>query len=286
MASPRIGLALGGGGARGLAHVPVLEAFDDLGITPHAIAGTSIGALIGAAYAGGMSGDDIRDYTEKTLSDRNAVLARLWQLRPKRFADIFGGGGVMQFDAQRVLEVFVGDAIPQTFEELRIPLAVLATDFYGCREVDLRSGPLHSAVAASIAIPALFKPVTIQDRIMIDGGVVNPLPFDALPQACDIVVAVDVVGSPAPRGKAPHPSASDSLFGATQILMQSVVAEKLKSRHPDILVRPDIEAFRVLDFLKARKIMDVAQPIRETVKRQIEKSIRAIEKSRSGKKKS
>lgn len=286
MASPRIGLALGGGGARGLAHVPVLEAFDDLGITPHAIAGTSIGALIGAAYAGGMSGDDIRDYTEKTLSDRNAVLARLWQLRPKRFADIFGGGGVMQFDAQRVLEVFVGDAIPQTFEELRIPLAVLATDFYGCREVDLRSGPLHSAVAASIAIPALFKPVTIQDRIMIDGGVVNPLPFDALPQACDIVVAVDVVGSPAPRGKTPHPSASDSLFGATQILMQSVVAEKLKSRHPDILVRPDIEAFRVLDFLKARKIMDVAQPIRETVKRQIEKSIRAIEKSRSGKKKS
>ncbi|MXN66139.1 patatin-like phospholipase family protein [Stappia sp. GBMRC 2046] len=285
MASPRIGLALGGGGARGLAHVPVLEAFDDLGIKPHAIAGTSIGALIGAAYAGGMSGDDIRDYTEKTLSDRNAALARLWQLRPKRFADIFGAGGVMQFDALRVLEVFVGDAIPQTFEELKVPLAVLATDFYGCREVDLRSGPLHSAVAASIAIPALFKPVTIQDRIMIDGGVVNPLPFDALPQACDIVVAVDVVGSPVSRGKTPHPSAGDSLFGATQILMQTVVAEKLKSRRPDILVRPDIEAFRVLDFLKARKIMDTAQPIRETVKTQIEKSIKAIEKSADGKKK-
>ena len=285
MASPRIGLALGGGGARGLAHVPVLEAFDDLGIRPHAIAGTSIGALIGAGYAGGMSGDDIRDYIEKTLSDRNAALARLWQLRPKRFADIFGSGGMMQFDAQRVLEVFAGDAIPKTFEELKTPLAVLATDFYGCREVDLRSGPLHPAVAASIAIPALFKPVTIQDRIMIDGGVVNPLPFDALPQACDFVVAVDVVGSPIFRGKTPHPSAGDSLFGATQILMQTVIAEKLKSRRPDILVRPEIEAFRVLDFLKARKIMDVAQPLRETVKRQIEKSIKAIEKSGSGKKK-
>ncbi|NRG19823.1 patatin-like phospholipase family protein [Rhizobiales bacterium] len=286
MASPRIGLALGGGGARGLAHVPVLEAFDDLGITPHAIAGTSIGALIGAGYAGGMSGDQIRAYIEMALSDRNAVLARLWQLRPKRFADIFsgGGGGVMQFDPLRVLEVFAGDAIPKTFEELKIPLTVLATDFYGCREVDLRSGPLHSAVAASIAIPALFKPVTIQDRIMIDGGVVNPLPFDALPQACDIVVAVDVVGSPVPRRKTPHPSASDSLFGATQILMQSVVSEKLKSRRPDILVRPDIEAFRVLDFLKARKIMDAAQPTRETVKREIEKSIRAIEKSGNGEK--
>ena len=142
MTTPRVGLALGGGGARGMAHVPVLEAFDDLGIRPHAIAGTSIGAIIGAGYAGGLSGEDIRALAVATFRDRNAVLARLWKLRPKRITDLFGGGGLMQFDAGKVVEIFIGDAVPDTFEALRIPLVVLATDYYGCREVNLRSGPL------------------------------------------------------------------------------------------------------------------------------------------------
>ncbi|MBA5778991.1 patatin-like phospholipase family protein [Stappia sp. F7233] len=279
MTQPRIGLALGGGGARGLAHIPVLEAFDDLGIRPHAMAGTSIGALLGAAYAGGMAGEAMRSFAEDTFRDRNAVLAKLWKLRPKRFADLFGGGGLMQFEALKVLEVFIGDAIPATFADLRLPLAVIATDFYGCKELDLRTGNLHAAVAASIAIPALFRPVTIDGRIVIDGGVVNPLPFDALPKTCDIIVAVDVVGSPSPRRKRQNPSATDALFGATQILMQTITSQKLRSRRPDILVKPDIDSFRVLDFLKADKVLEAAEPIRETVKRQVADAIEAHDKA-------
>src|SRR5690606_38220394 len=276
MTTPRGGLALGGGGARGMAHVPVLEAFDDLGIRPHAIAGTSIGAIIGAGYAGGLSGEDIRALAVATFRDRNAVLARLWKLRPKRLADLFGGGGLMQFDAGKVVEIFIGDAVPDTFEALRIPLVVLATDYSGCRAVDLRSGPLKRAISASIAIPALFRPVPLGGRLMIDGGIVNPLPFDALPQDCDLLVAVDVVGSPVPRKGRKVPSLTDSLFGSTQILMQTIITEKLKSRRPDILIRPDIESFRVLDFLKTAKVLEAAEPPREAVKRELDAAIRAF----------
>ena len=82
--SPRIGLALGGGGARGLAHIPVLEALDELGLVPVVIAGTSIGAIAGACYAAGMSGRDIRDYAIARFHNRPDVFARLWQMRPKR----------------------------------------------------------------------------------------------------------------------------------------------------------------------------------------------------------
>lgn len=281
MTHPRIGVALGGGGARGLAHIPVLEAFDDLGVRPHAMAGTSIGALLGAAYAGGMPGEAMRSFAEETFRDRNAVLARLWKLRPKRFADLFGGGGLMQFEALKVLEVFVGDAIPASFDDLKIPLAVIATDFFGCRELDLREGDLHAAVAASIAIPALFRPMTIGERTVIDGGVVNPLPFDALPKSCDLIVAVDVVGSPIPRRKRQAPSAMDALFGATQILMQTITSQKLKNRKPDIVVRPDIDSFRVLDFLKAGQVLEAAEPNREKVKRQLAEAIEAHEKAGS-----
>lgn len=281
MADIRIGLALGGGGARGLAHIPVMEAFDDLGVKPHAMAGTSIGALLGAAYAGGKSGEEIRAFAEETFRDRNAVLARLWKLRPKRFAELFGGAGLPQFDPVKVLEAFVGTAIPATFDDLSIPMAVLSTDFFGCREVDIRSGPLHEAIAASIAIPALFRPVTIGGKVMIDGGVVNPLPFDALPKSCDLIVAVDVIGSPFPRRKTKMPRATDALFGATQILMQSITAEKLKSRQPDILVRPDIDSFRVLDFLKAQKILEAAEPTRDKVKRELERAMNGLARAKS-----
>lgn len=260
-AAPRIGLALGGGGARGLAHIPVLEAFDDLGIKPHKIAGTSIGSIFGAAYAGGRSGEDLRRIALNIFADSNSVLARLWQLRPKKIKDVFKAGPV-QFDPLRVLEVFVAEHLPGSFEELDIPLRILAADFFGCTEVDFETGPLLPAIAASIAIPAVFRPVRHQDRFLIDGGVVNPLPFDGLRQHCDYVVAVDVVGAPVPRSNPAEISLLDSLFGSSQILMQTITSQKIKLDQPDILIRPQHDSIRVLDFLKAEKILDNAEPLR------------------------
>lgn len=265
---PKIGLALGGGGARGLAHIPVLEALDDLGLRPTQIAGTSIGAIMGAAYASGRSGEQIREITLKTFSDRNAVLSRLWQLRPKKFADMFRSGPV-QFDPERVLEVFISEFLPGTFEDLDIPLRLIATDFFGCREVDFDSGPLLPAIAASIAIPAVFRPVRHKGRHLIDGGVVNPLPFDGLRDRCDIVIAVDVVGAPIPRPNSDDINMLDSLFGSSQILMQTITMQKLKLDQPDILVRPPHDTVRVLDFLKADRILNKAEPLRDQTKEQL-----------------
>lgn len=280
MTTARIGLALGGGGARGIAHVPVIEAFDDLGVRPTAIAGTSIGAIFGAAHAAGLDGKALREISQATFADRNAVLARLWKLRPRKLGDLFGSPRIMQFDALKVLEQFVGQHIPATFDELETPLTLIATDFYQCREVRLERGSLHHAVAASIAIPALFKPVTVGGRIMVDGGLVNPLPFDALPPDIDIVVASDVVGSPIPRKGRSLPGAGDAVFGATQILMQSIVLEKLKNRQPDVLVKPEISGFRVLDFMKTATILEAAEPMRETVKQRVAAAIEAFETGR------
>ncbi|WP_297840403.1 patatin-like phospholipase family protein [uncultured Roseibium sp.] len=271
--SPRIGLALGGGGARGLAHIPVLEALDDLGIKPVRINGTSIGALMGAAYASGRSGQEIRDIALEIFADRNSVLSRLWQLRPRKFADVFRGGPV-QFDPLRVLEVFVSDYLSDTFEELDIPLRMLATDFYRCEEVDFESGPLLPALAASIAIPAVFRPVRYGDRFLIDGGVVNPLPFDGLRASCDIVIAVDVVGAPVPRDNKDDISMLDSLFGSSQILMQTITKQKLKSDQPDILVSPPHDSIRVLDFMKAESILDKAESLRTVTREKLEELIK------------
>ncbi len=265
---PRIGLALGGGGARGLAHIPVLEALDDLGLKPVQIAGTSIGAIMGAAYASGRSGQEIRQIALDVFSDRNQVLSRLWQLRPRKFADMFRSGPV-QFDPLRVLDVFISEYLPESFEDLDIPLRLLATDFYGCQEVDFESGPLLPAIAASIAIPAVFRPVRHGERYLIDGGVVNPLPFDGLRATCDIVIAVDVVGAPVPRMDKDEISMLDSLFGSSQILMQTITNQKLKSDQPDILVRPPHDTIRVLDFMKAERILDAAESLRTTTRDQL-----------------
>jgi len=268
MSDVKIGLALGGGGVRGMAHVPVLEALDELGVKPHAIAGTSIGAIFGAGYASGLSGDDLREIALDLFSDRNRFLGLLWKLRPKNLSDIWSGTDVV-FDPLKVLNVFVANHLPERFEDLEIPLTVLATDFYGCQEVDIATGPLLPAVAASIAIPGVFRPVKRQDRILIDGGVANPLPFDCLPADCDIVIAVDVVGSPVPREGRPFPSSFDALFGTSQILMQRITQEKLKNRGPDILLQPEHDNVRVLDFMKTQDILTRAEPLRTEAVRQI-----------------
>src|SRR5687768_17143204 len=157
----RIGLALGGGGARGMVHVLVCEVFDELGIKPAMIAGTSIGAIIGAGYAAGFSGRDMRDSACAFYGKRRDVLTRLWRARPLAFTGLLRGRSLSaQFDPNVILDTFVPGfhLLPESFEELSIPLKIIACDFYAWNECVLSEGPLKPAVAASIAIPALFRP--------------------------------------------------------------------------------------------------------------------------------
>ncbi len=263
----RVGLALSGGGARGLAHIPVIEALDELGIRPSVIAGTSIGAIVGAGCAAGMTGAGIRAYVTDLLRLRADVAARLWKARPRAMRDLIAGLGASfgQFDAERVVAEFMPEALPKTFGELAIPLRLVATDFYGWQEVVFADGPLVPAIAASAALPMVFRPVAIGGRFLVDGGMTNPLPFDVIAGECDIVVAVDVTGGPTPTaGRTPGPA--ETFFGSVQLFSQSILREKLRSgRVPEVFVRAPLDGVRVLDFFKAPAILRSAESLKHEV---------------------
>lgn len=269
-----VALALGGGGARGIAHIHVLKAFDDLGVRPAAISGSSIGAIVGAGYAAGMPGAEIEELMLSAFGNRTAVFANLWKLRPQPLRAFSGTGNFGQMDIEKVLEVFLPENYPRTFEELSIPLRITGTDYYGNALKVLETGDLRKAVAASAAIPVVFIPVVIDGTVLIDGGIHNPLPFDLLDSGKHKVVAVDVVGLPmGTPGKLP--ARIDSAFGASQLMMQSITTLKLKSHPPDLFLRPNVDAYRVLDFLKVREILAETAPIYDETRRGLERLLEA-----------
>ncbi len=267
---PIVAIALGSGGARGFAHIAVLEALDELGVAPSAIAGTSIGAMIGAAYAAGMSGREIRAYALGAVRSRGEMMGKLLRARVGRFSDLVlrGRGNPVLLDGEVCLDLFWPEAVPDFFDELAKPLLVVATDFYDRRELVMSSGALGPAVAGSMAIPGLMQPVAYNGRYLIDGGAVNPLPYDLLFERADVVVAVDVTFG-GRRREARRPAPFQSMFGAAQIMQGAIPAEKLKMRSPDILVRPGVEQFGVLDFLRASQILRAAEPAKDELKRQL-----------------
>ncbi len=265
----RYAVAFGGGGARGVSHICVIEALDELGITPVAISGSSIGAIMGAGMASGMRGADIRDYTLRTMGNRNSLFNRLWTLGPASMRDKLGGFRFGHFNLDPILDAFLPPDIPEDFADLSIPLKISVTDYYGQAEVVLEEGDLRTAIAASAAIPGLFMPVWVNGRVMIDGGVFNPVPYEQLLDLADVVIGVDVVGAPEGDGTHP-PTRIDALFGASQLTMQASIALKLKLNPPHIFLRPQVNRFRVLDFLKAQEILDEAGHVKDELKRAVD----------------
>ncbi len=271
---PSFAVAFGGGGARGLAHIHVIEALDELGVKPVAIAGSSIGAIMGAGVAAGMSGKDIHEFARSVLSRRTEVAGRMWSARPGTMAEAFAGGlRFSQFNVERILDAFLPHQIPETFDALGIPLQVTATDYYGHHLTVINEGDLKSAVAASAAIPAVFRPVMRDGRLLIDGGIYNPVPFDLLHDKADIVIGIDVVGAPVDTGHN-RPNSIDLMIGATQLMMQAITAAKLKLAQPDILLRPPVSSFRALDFLKIDALLEQTAPIKEEAKRAVDAVLR------------
>jgi NTE family protein len=265
--SPSVAVALGGGGARGIAHIVILEILDELGVRPVALSGTSIGAIIGAAYASGIEARDLRAHTLAVMRNRSEVMGKLLRARVGRFTDIVlrGFANPVLLDAELFLEMFWPDSVPQRFEDLAIPLHVVTTDFHDRREAIFSTGLLAPAVAGSMAIPGLIRPVEAEGRVLIDGGAVNPLPYDVLFGAADVVIAVDVTFG-GPRGRR-NPTPFEAMFGAAQIMQGAITAQKLKLRAPDILLRPMVEQFRVLDFFRAAQILRAAEPSKDEIKR-------------------
>lgn len=261
----RIGLALGGGGAKGLAHIPMLEVFDQLRIKPYRMAGTSIGAVIGSLYASGMSGADIRALLDRlTVSEdeswfdslRYEEVSRWWE-----FLDLsVGNGGLVSSDT--FINYLAQQLKVSKFRQLEIPLKVVATDFWARKQVVLDSGELLPAIKASMAIPGFFDPVQYKGKVLVDGGLVNPVPYDLLLDECDVVVAVDVLGERTPDSQN-GPSYFETTFNTIQILEISILNEKLKQRKPHIYIKPDIRDIRVLEFNRVDEIYKQAEPARK-----------------------
>jgi NTE family protein len=273
--SSSVAIALGGGGARGIAHIAVLEALDELGVKPVALAGTSIGAIVGAVYASGIEARDLRAHTLAVMRRRSEVMGKLLKARVGRFTDLVlrGLGNPMLLDAEIFLDLFWPDTVPERFEDLAIPFRVVTTDFHNRCEAVFSTGLLAPAVAGSMAIPGLIRPVETEGRVLIDGGAVNPLPYDLLFDAADVVIAVDVTFGGARERRTPPPF--NAMFGAAQIMQGAITAQKLKLRAPDVLVRPMVEQFRVLDFFRAAQILRAADLCKDDVKRRLAESLEA-----------
>lgn len=272
---PSFAIAFGGGGARGLAHIHVIEALDELGIRPVAISGSSIGAIMGASMASGMSGREIRDYAHSILGRSTSIASRMWQARPETFSEVLQNGiHISQFNILRILKAFLPTQMPARFEDLGIPLKVTGTDYYGHSMTVFETGDLYSALAASAAIPAVFRPVVRDGVTYIDGGIYNPVPFDLVTGAADIVIAIDVVGAPEVMQHA-RPNSLDLMFGATQLMMQSIIAGKLEQGSPDILLRPPVSRYRALDFMKIDALLKETFAVKDDLKRAVERALAA-----------
>lgn len=259
----RIGLALGGGGAKGLAHIPMLQTLDRVGVKPMAIAGTSIGAIMGTLYASGASGDAIREgITELVATPKS--LHELFEAKQifawLEYFDLdISRGSLFQID--KFLDEMIEVIGFSQFEQLPIPLKVVASDFWAREEVVFDSGPIIPALAASFALPGVFKPVVLGEQVLMDGGSVNPLPYDLLQDDCDFTIAIDVMGQRRPNGDL-LPTYSESLFNSFQIAEKSIVREKFRRQPPDLYIEVEVEGVAVLDFHKVDEIFAQAEPAR------------------------
>ena len=273
----KIGLALGGGSARGLAHIPVLEVFDELGIKPHVIAGCSIGSLLGAAYAGGMSAKEIRERAEMLLSNRVGALRYAFAEKRVKPFDIFALKGLasLHVHGETLAGLVLPETLPKLIEDLGIPFKVIATDFDAMEERVITSGSLTKAIGASIAIPGVILGPSYDGHSYVDGGVTNPVPFDHVREGVDIVVAVDVTGKPK-EAKGNHRSNMELAVGSLLILFNQVAALRRAANPPDIYIRPALDAFTGADFFRIKDVLQQAAPVKDQLKRELAQHIAAL----------
>ena len=184
----KIGLALGGGGAKGFAHIGVLKALEEAGIRPHVVAGTSVGALVGAVYSAGRLQRLEERAAAISLTDIPMLLSPSWS-----FKGFFSGKNAIEL-LNDIIDI-------ERIEDLPIPYAAVCSDLDRGVVVTLTSGPLKEAIRASISIPAVFTPVVRGDLLLVDGGLVDPVPVQAAKAlGADVVIAIDLFGMPPENG--------------------------------------------------------------------------------------
>jgi NTE family protein len=274
----RVGLALGSGSARGWAHVGVIRALEKAGIRPDLVCGTSVGALVGAAYAAG----ELDRFEQWLLGMRVKDVVG--------FLDVSLSGGMLK--GGRVMEFFRRNFVDRPIEELAMPFAAVATALYTGAEVWLRDGSTVEAVRASIALPGLFTPVLKDGMLLVDGGLVNPVPVSlARAMGADVVIAVDlgsdILGrhlTAGPRVAEPGspigewvrklqenlgglipahspdeprlPSMHDVLFSGIDIMQVRIARSRMAGEPPDVIVSPRLAHLHLLDFHRAKEAIE------------------------------
>jgi NTE family protein len=240
--APRIGLALGGGAARGFAHVGVIQVLEEAGIRPSLVVGTSAGSLVAAIYASGKNGAQLQQVAE--TMDEAAITD--WTL-PIFSRGMFRGEALARYVNRQVND--------QLIESFAMPLGIVATDLHSGLGVLFQRGDTGMAVRASSAVPAVFLPVAIGTREYVDGGLVSPVPVRyARQMGAELVIAVDI--SSAPEGN----RANDTL----QILLQTfaIMGKSINTyelKEADVLVRPALASTSSADFSSKRRSIDAGR---------------------------
>jgi NTE family protein len=238
---PAIGVALGGGFARGMAHIGVLKVLEEEGIPVRVIAGTSVGALIGACYCGGLS---IEELEKVARSCRFTTFAR-WTV--SRYG-IASNDRMVAF-LTRTLKV-------KTFEELRIPLGVTATDFNTGEGIVFHSGSIIDPVRASCAYPGMFLPVEIRGRYLVDGMLSHPVPTRPLREmGAERVLAVHLRGTWAKDGAPRH---LFDVIGQSFAIAQDAMSSLWKNA-ADVIVEPEVAGFAYDDFKRAGELITAGE---------------------------
>lgn len=252
----KLGLALGGGAARGFAHVGVIKVLENQGIVPDIVTGTSAGAVVGVLYAAGNSGFELQKLAHRLDEARISD----WSL-PDR--------GVLKGES---LQLFINEAVGQRpLEALKKPFGAVATDLRSGESIVFRTGNTGMAVRASATVPGVFQPVRIAGREYVDGGLSSLIPVRAAREmGADVVIAVDIAAVP---GNQPVRSTLDVLMQTFTIMGQSLARYELKEA--DVVIRPQVGSVGSTDFvarhdaiLEGEKAAQAALPqIREVLRK-------------------
>ena len=275
----KLGIALGGGSARGWAHIGVLRALAQEGVAPDFVAGCSMGAMVGAAFAAGR--------IEKL---ETWALSLDWK-RIVKLLDVGLRGGLIK--GERLVEFFHGQFVECQFSELAVPFATVATDLASGREIWLREGKVSDAVRASCTVPGLFEPVLREGRYLIDGSIVNPVPVSLCrAMGADVVIAVSLSsevcgrymrqhqGAAAPQDYQqrlinmllprhrddlgavqagdvpPQPAMLETLLGAIDIMQARIARSRLAGEPPDVLLTPHLGQMGSYEYHRAAPAID------------------------------
>lgn len=255
---PKIGLALGGGAARGFAHVGVIQVLEEAGLRPDLVVGTSAGSLVAALYASGRTGKQL----QQVAQDMEEAAFTDWTL------PIFSRGVLRGEALARYVNAQVGGKL---IEQMPLPLGIVATDLNSGQGVLFQRGDTGTAVRASSAVPAVFLPVKIGNHEYVDGGLVSPVPVRyARQMGAELVVAVDISSSP--EGN----PAGDTL----QILLQTfaIMGKSINGyelREADVVVRPALAGVGGADFAARRRAIDAGRAAMQSLLPQLKVAMEA-----------